>query len=374
MNIRLLIILFLLSGCFGSKDNSEPPAPLVKFTPTLTLKTLWTANIGDITNHTKLIPTAHDGKLFTASTDGLIQALNLTNGKPIWKLELDIPISGGPGVGEGLIIVGSQKGQVIALSEEDGVEQWRSQVSTEILATPRINRGIVIIRTGDGKLFGLDSQTGNHLWIYERTRTSLLSLRGASTPILVQDLIIAGFDNGKMAVLELKTGKVLWETAIAVPHGRTELERMVDIDADPILQGEIVYVTSYQGQTVAIDLIKGGLLWQKSISSYAGLGVDSDYLYITNSDSHVHALERYSGDNFWQQDKLQARGVTAPVSIGDYVVVGDMEGYLHWMSKKDGSFVVRHRLGKAPITLPALVIDNILIAYNSNGKIMAFRY
>ena len=376
MNIRLLLILILLSGCFASKDNSEPPAPLVEFTPTLVLKTLWTADIGDgdATGHSKLIPVAYDGKLFTASIDGLVQALNLTNGKPIWQQETDVPISGGPGIGEGLILIGSKKGEVIALAEVDGVEQWRTRVSSEILATPRITQGVIVVRTGDGKLFGLNSQNGERLWIYERTRASLLSLRGTSTPILVQDLIIAGFDNGKIALLELKTGKVLWETAIAIPSGRTELERMVDIDADPILQENIVYVTSYQGHTVAIDLEKGGLLWQKSISSYAGLGVDSNYLYITNPDSHVYALERYSGNDWWRQDKLQARGVTAPVSIGNYVVVGDMEGYLHWMLQDDGSFVARHRIGKTPITLPALVVDDTLIAYNSDGKIVALSY
>ena len=378
MNIRLLSIylLILLSGCFGSKDNSEPPAPLVEFTPTVTLKTLWTSYIGSSngTSHTKLIPVAYDGLLFTASNDGLIQALNLTDGKPVWQQEIDTPISGGPGIGEGLAVVGTQKGEVIALSKIDGTEKWRTQVSSEVLATPRINQGIAVVRTIDGKVFGLDSQTGNRLWIYERTRSSLLSLRGTSTPILVQDLIIAGFDNGKIALLELKTGKVLWETAIAIPSGRTELERMVDIDADPILKGDIVYVTSYQGHTVAIDLMKGGLLWQKRLSSYAGLGVDTNYLYLTDPNSYVHALERFSGDDWWRQDKLKARGITAPVSIGEYVVVGDMEGYLHWMKRDDGSFVVRHRIGKYPITLPALVVDNTLIAYNSDGKIVALSY
>jgi len=377
MNTRLLLIyLILLSGCFGSKDNTEPPAPLVEFTPTLTLKTLWTADIGngDDTGHAKLIPVAQDGIIFTASTQGLVQALNLSDGKPIWQQEIDTTISGGPGIGEGLILVGTQKGEVIALSEIDGIEQWRTQVSSEILAAPRINQGVVVVRTVDGKLFGLNSQNGNRLWIYERTRASLLSLRGTSTPILVQDLIIAGFDNGKIALLELKTGKVLWETAIAVPRGRTELERMVDIDADPILQDEIVYVTSYQGYTVAIDLKQGGLLWQKRLSSYAGLGVDSNYLYVTDPNSYVYALDRRSGDDWWQQDKLKARGITAPVSIGNYVVVGDMEGYLHWMRQEDGSFVARHSIGKTPITLPPLVIDNTLIAYNSDGEIVALSY
>ncbi|OAD21848.1 outer membrane assembly lipoprotein YfgL [Candidatus Thiomargarita nelsonii] len=242
-----------------------------------------------------------------------------------------------------------------------------------MLAKPRISRGVVVVRTIDGKLFGLDSQNGARLWVYERSRTPLLTLRGTSTPVIKHDQIIAGFDNGQLALLELHTGKVLWEAPVAVPRGSTELERMVDIDADPLLVDDTIYVTSYQGRTVAIDLLQGKLLWEKPLSSYAGLGVDFDYLYVSDTKSHIWALDRSTGEKWWKQEKLEARNVTAPVNIGNYVVVGDLEGYLHWMRRKDGQFVARYRMGKASIFVPPLVVDDILVAYDSQGEIVALR-
>ncbi|RKZ40570.1 MAG: outer membrane protein assembly factor BamB [Gammaproteobacteria bacterium] len=374
--ILLFTILIILNGCgIGSKDNTEPPAQLVKLIPTLTVKTLWTAYAGGGTDkaHLKLSPAFHNGQLFTTSPKGIVRAFYFNDGKAFWEQKTEVPLSSSPGVGEGLVIVGSQKGDVIALSETDGIEQWRVKVSSEVLAKPRLSQGVVVIRTIDGKLFGLDSQTGGRLWVYERNRIPLLSLRGVSSPVVKHDLIIAGFDNGKIALLELHTGKVLWEVPIAVPRGRSQLERMVDIDADPLLIDDTIYVTSYQGQTVAIDLSLGKLLWNKKLSAYAGLGADFDYLYVSDTQSHIWAIDRYEGKDWWKQDKLQARNVTAPVSIDNYVVVGDIEGYLHWMRREDGQFVARTRISNASITVPPLVVDDILVVYNSLGEMVALR-
>ncbi len=369
--ILLFYTLIVLNGCSNVETKEEKPAPLVKFTSTLTVKTLWTTEAGKDTAHLKLAPVFHNEQLFTASPTGRIQAID--NGKQVWAQELDLPLSAGPGIGDGLILVGSLKGHVVALSEIDGSELWRVLVSSEILAKPRINQGIVVIRTIDGKLFGLNSQTGQQLWVYERNQVPLLSLRGTSTPIIKQNFIIAGFDNGKVAALELHTGKVLWESQIFVSHGRTELERMIDIDADPILVDDIIYVTAYQGGTVAIDLIQKKILWEKKLSSYAGLAVDYDHLYISDTNSHIWALDRYSGEEWWKQDKLHARKLTAPVQIGEYIVVGDFEGYLHWMRRDNGQFVARYQMDAA-ITVPPLVVDNILIAYDNSGDIVALSF
>lgn len=375
--ILLLYFLIILNSCstFSDKDNTEPPAPLVELTPSLTLKTLWTADAGGGTDkgYLKLAPAFHQGQLFTATPTGEVRAFNFTNGKLVWEKKIDVQISGGPGIGGGLVVVGSQKGEVVALSQKNGTKKWQVQVTSEVLAKPRISQKVVVVRTIDGKLFGLDSQSGARIWVYERSRTPLLTLRGTSTPVVKLDQIIAGFDNGQIAALELPTGKMLWETPVAVPRGRTELERMVDIDADPLLVDDTIYVTSYHGRTVALDLVQGKPLWEKTLSSYAGLGVDSDYLYVSDTKSHIWALDRDSGDNWWKQEKLQARNVTAPVSIIDYVVVGDLEGYLHWMRRKDGRFVARYRMGNASIFVPPLVVGDILVAYDSRGEIVALR-
>jgi len=369
-------LFILLSGCSGSKDNTEPPAPLVQFTPTLTVKTLWTAYAGGGTNksYLKLAPAFYNERLFTASPTGKVRAFNFRDGKQKKKKKIGLPISGGPGVGQGLVLVGSHKGDVVALSEIEGKEQWRTQVSSEVLVAPGISQGVVVVRTIDGKLFGLDSQNGEQLWVYEGSRVPLLTLRGMSTPLVKRDVVIVGFDNGKIALLNLQKGKVLWEYAVGVPSGRSELERMVDIDADPLLVNNMIYVTGYQGRTMAIDLAKGAKpLWEKKLSSYAGLGVDFDYLYVSDSNSHVWALNRESGEDWWKQEKLHARNVTAPVSIGDYVVVGDSQGYLHWMRRDNGQFVARQELGDASIMVRPLVIDGKLIAYNSAGKMVALQ-
>ena len=378
--IVLLFVFFyalivFLGGCSSEKDNSEPPAPLVELTSSLNLKQLWSANAGGGSDeaYTKIAPAFHNEQLFTASPTGLVRAFNFSDGKLLWEKQVNVQISGGPGIGNGLIVVGSHKGEVVALSETDGTELWRAQVSSEVLAKPRISDEIVVVRTIDGKLYAFDSGSGIQSWIYERNRVPLLTLRGTSTPVIKQDLIIAGFDNGKIAALELQTGKVLWEAPVAVPSGRTQLERMVDIDADPLLVDDTVYVTSTNGRTIAIDLILGKLLWEKDLSSYAGLGVDSDYLYLSDTKGHIWALERDSGHEWWKQEKLQARAVTAPVNIGDYVVVGDFEGYLHWMRREDGELVARYKMGSASIIVPPLVIDDILIAYDSSGKMVALQ-
>jgi outer membrane protein assembly factor BamB len=368
-------LIVLISGCSSEKDNSEPPAPLVELESSLKFEILWTvyAGGGSDQGDAKIAPAFHNEQLFIASPTGLVKAFNFTDGKLLWEKQVNVQISGGPGIGNGLVLVGSHKGELVALSETDGTERWRAQVSSEILAKPRISEQIVVVRTIDGKLYAFDSQSGMNLWIYERNRVPLLTLRGTSTPVVKQDLIIAGFDNGKIAALALHTGKVLWEAPVAVPRGRTQLERMVDIDADPLLVDDTIYVASTNGRTIAIDLIQGKLLWEKDLSSHAGLGVDYDYLYLTDTKSHIWALERDSGHEWWKQDKLQARNVTAPVSIGDYVVVGDFEGYLHWMRREDGEFVARYKMGSASITVPPLVIDDILVAYDSSGKMVALQ-
>jgi outer membrane protein assembly factor BamB len=374
--IQILVVISLLASCSGSKDNTEPPAPLVEFTPTLTVKTLWTANAGGGTqkSYLKLAPVFYNERLFTASPTGKVRAFNFRNGKQIWEQKINLPISGGPGAGQGLIVVGSHKGDVVALSETDGREQWRTQVSSEVLVAPGISQGVVVVRTIDGKLFGLARQNGERLWLYEGSRVPLLTLRGMSTPVVKMDVVLVGFDNGKIALLDLHKGKVIWEYVVGVPRGRTDLERMVDIDADPLFIKDMIYVTSYQGRTMAINLGQGGkLLWEKPLSSHAGLGADFDYLYVSDSQSHVWALNRQSGEEWWKQDKLHARHVTAPVSLDDYVIVGDSQGYLHWMRRDNGQFVARQDLGEAAISVHPLVIDGVLIAYNRAGKMVALQ-
>lgn len=377
MRIRLwllLIILFFLNSC-SSVDPIEPPVPLEPINETLQIDKLWEVDAGNGNKGTlfKLVPVFANDTIFTASINGEVNAFQLSDGASVWSTDLKYALSSGPGVGNDIVVVGTSDGDVIALSEENGSELWHTHVTSEVLSPAVINNGIVVIRTVDGKLFGLDSLSGGRLWVYERTMP-LLTLRGTSTPIIINnEAIVSGFDNGKLATLELKTGKLLRDDiAIAVAQGRTELERMIDIDATPLLIGSTIYVTSFQGKTVAIDLYQGKLLWERDVYSYSGLGGNFDAIYLSDLSSDIWALDSHSGTSLWKQTKLHARQITTPVSIGDYVVTSDFEGYVHWLRQEDGQFVARYAAGNR-ISSPALVVENTAIIYTDRGKLLALR-
>jgi outer membrane protein assembly factor BamB len=271
-----------------------------------------------------------------------------------------------------MVLLGTRKGEVLALSETDGATLWEATVSSEVLAAPRVESSVVVIRTIDGKLFGLAGDTGRRLWSYDR-QVPVLTLRGTSAPVTTRDLVIAGFDNGGLAALELRTGKVAWEAPIAQPAGRTDLERMVDVDADPLVLDGTLYVASYQGRVAAVFPDSGQILWEEKLSSHAGIGVDEKYLYVSDDAGRISALDRYSGRSAWRRKTLRGREPTAPAASGEYVVVGDIEGYLHWLRRDTGDLAVRVRVDDSRILVPPLVVDEVVIGYSSEGTLTAYR-
>ncbi len=359
----------------GGEDNTEPPTPLTEFEPRVRIIELWEQDTGKGSDkqYLKLSPVITQGKIFVADNNGEVKAIDATNGSVIWNRDTDTRISGGPGANDLYVLVGTSEGEILAMSSETGDTLWRSKVSSEVLAAPQESNNIAIVRTGDGKIYGLNATDGARLWAYDRT-VPALTLRGTSTPVIAGDLVIAGFDGGRLAAIELQTGKLIWETRIALGSGRSELERMVDIDAEPLVLDDIIYVATFQGRIAAVALETGRMLWARDISSYAGLCADSHNLYVTDDNSHVWALDRISGSSVWKQEKLQARAATAPASISDWVVVGDLEGYLHWMDKKSGQFVARTRITESKIIAPPIAADEILYAYASDGTLGAYTY
>ena len=358
-----------------NKDNSEPPAPLIDFQPGLNVIRIWSESTGDGTDeqYLKMTPVIVQQHIYVANADGKITALDATNGNRFWSRKLKVNITSGLGFGENTILVGSGDGDVIALDPLSGKEQWRTKVSSEVLSPPQKADDIVVVRTLDGKIFGLDGKNGKRLWIYDRTVPSL-SLRGTSPPVIDGRIVIVGFDAGRLAGLELDSGKLLWEAAVANPTGRSELERMVDIDSPPEVVDGVIYVATFQGQLAAIHLESGRLLWSRDISSYAGFSADDKFIYITDDKSEISAVDRFSGTTVWKQEKLHARAVTAPAIIGDYLVVGDLEGYLHWMRKSDGRFVQRTRLSDERIIAPPLAAGKILYALCTDGELAAYTF
>lgn len=383
--VLIFLSLFYLSACGvtesvseylkGDSDNAEPPAELVEFKQRLNIVELWSENAGSGTDeqYLKLSPVVANQRIYVADIDGRIQALDATNGKRIWSTDADSRITGGPGFGENTVLVGTSEAEAISFSALDGEEQWRTTVSSEILSAPQKAHNTVVVRTGDGKVFGLSGTTGKRLWIYDRTVPSL-TLRGTSDPVIDGEVVVAGFDGGRMAALEVRTGKLMWEAPVATARGRSELERMVDIDSSPIIVDGVIYIATFQGHLSALQVETGRVLWDRDISSYAGFGADEKNIYLTDDKSHIWAFDRFTSTSAWKQEKLHLRDTTAPSSIGDFIVVGDFEGYLHWMSKTSGKFVARERLcGDRIITAP-LVVGKILYAYCSDGTLTAYTY
>ena len=376
------LTLVLLSGCgtknyvknlFGGDDNSDPPTPLVEIETLVEIIKLWSKDTGkgSTKQFLKLTPSHIQGKVFVADVRGNLLAIDATSGHTLWENDADLSITGGPGSSKTHTMIGSEEGDVLAYASENGDFLWQAKVSSEILAAPQEAYGIVVVRTVDGKIFGLDANDGSHLWIYDRT-VPALTLRGTSNPVITGDVVIAGFDGGRLAAIELHTGKLIWETSISLASGRSQLERMVDIDSEPVIIGNDIYVATYQGRLASVALENGRITWTRDISSYAGLTSDGKNIYITDDQSHVWALERSSGNSIWKQENLFARQVTAPATIGDLVVVGDLEGYLHWMDKSSGQFVARTQVSKNPILAPPVAVEDIIYAYSSDGTLSAY--
>ncbi len=359
----------------GDSDNAEPPAELIEFRQRLNVIELWSKNTGSGTNkqYLKLAPVVFNQRLYIADAEGHIQALDATNGNKIWSVDADARITGGPGFGENTVLIGTSEAETIAYSANDGEELWRTTVSSEILSAPQKAHNTVVVRTGDGKIFGLSGATGKRLWIYDRTVPSL-TLRGTSTPVIEGDLVVAGFDGGRMAALEVRTGKLIWEAPVATARGRSELERMVDIDSTPLVVEGVIYIATFQGHLSAMQVETGRVLWDRDISSYAGFDADQQNIYVTGDKSHIWVFDRFTSTSVWKQEKLHLRSITGPASIGDYIVVGDYQGYLHWMSKSSGKFVARTRLCSERIITPPLVVGKVLYGFCSDGTLTAYSY
>ena len=390
--ITLLSICLLLPGCTafdtidesfsgisnyfrGGEDNSEPPAVLLEYAPEIQIEKLWDETIGVGTDEQslKLVPAIGFGKILTADRDGVVEARDLNTGRLIWEVDNDIPFSAGPSLGVGTVILGSGDAEVVALNSENGELLWKSPVSSEVLSVPVIAKGIVIIRTTDGEVIALNEKNGVRLWNYEHNAPAL-TVRGIGTPIIVDDNVIGGYDNGKLMALRLADGKYVWETSVAIPKGRSEVDRLVDLDADPIDVGGVIYIAGYHGGAVAVSELDGDVLWRnEAISSNNGLSHDFRYLYLSDLSDNVWQLDQRSGASLWKQKELNQRKLTAPTVYENYVVVGDFEGYVHWLSTSDGRQLGRIKVADSAIEAKPVVVDNTVYIYAKDGTLAALK-
>jgi outer membrane protein assembly factor BamB len=372
-----LLLVLLLGGCgiFGKKDEPiEGPAALTEIEPVLNVRKAWEFRAGTGSGKLDLAlrPMVEGARVYAAGRNGRVHALDLETGRGQWTTDTRLNLSAGPAVGHGMVIVGSSSGLIIALDAADGAERWRSQLSGEVLAKPALSASVVVVRTVDGRLRGLAADNGRELWMVEH-QPPRLSLRGTASPVVVGNVVVAGFDTGRIGAYSLRDGEPLWENILAIGRGRTEVERLADINATPYVIGQDIYAVSYRGRLANLALETGRILWTTEMSSYNGLSVDWTTVYVTEANGELVAVNRSSGAELWRQDALRMRRLTAPTPIGESVVVGDFEGWLHWLDAVTGTIQARFRAGRgAFITAPASS-GELLVVQDENDRVYALR-
>lgn len=363
----LLLGVLLLSAC-GSDKLAVAPAPLVDFQPAAHISVRWQHELGDAGINV-LTPAATREAVFAASAEYLYR-FERDSGKRQWRIEPGFAISGGVGVDEGLVVVGSDKGELAAYDETDGKQLWRVQVSSEVLSAPQVASGIVVVRTGNGRITGLDAKNGERLWMYERP-TPALSVRNTAGVVVRNGMVYAGFAAGRMVALGLTKGTVIWEATVSQPRGTTELERISDITSLPAVDDKQACAIAFQGRLVCFDAIQGNTLWTRDLSSDKGLALFGKFLYLTDADGTVYALDKGSGATLWKNEQLARRTVSAPYPLPEYLLTGDFEGYLHLFSSLDGSIVARRATdGSAILTAPSLLGDGALVQTH-DGRLLS---
>ena len=375
---RALIVLGLVAGLtacqtmggwwddwFGSTNKKTLPAPLLEFKPSLGVTLRANAHLGGAGGNVFTPALTKDG-LFAADYDGKIARFDADTLKEQWRIDAGKKLSGGVGAADNLVVVGTAKGDVLAY-DFSGKALWQTRVSSEVLSAPQIAGGLVLVRSGDGRVFGLDAKDGKRKWLYERATPSL-TVRSFGGVMIDKNAAFAGFGGGKLVALELETGGVSWEASVALPHGVSELERIADITSNAVTDGRTVCAVAFQGRVACFETQTGNLIWARDMSSIAGMAMDARNVYVSDVKGAVHALDKTTGGYVWKQDKLTYRQLSAPLIYRGYVIVGDVQGYVHFLSREDGAFAARIATDGSPIRAqPLALIDGVLVQTKKGG-------
>lgn len=391
----VLLCAFAVSGCsWFSKKTGNEPMELVDFEETVELDRVWKRGIGDGQNKgfSSLTPAIDGEVIYAVDYEGLVVAANALTGKKLWSRKINRAeqglwhwlksfvttedpnrqIIGGIGAEHGLLLVATYAGEVMALSKDTGDELWRKQLPGEIVSAPRTNGSVVAAQSVNGKLYALDAKTGEQLWFYDN-QPPVLTLRGTPSPIVTDTAIYAGFSNGRVVAFNPNNGLILWEQRIATPKGRSELERMVDIHATPVIRDGVIYVGAYQGRISALSRGTGSPLWGIDGSTSENLAVSADKVFVSHSDGTLAAYSIATGEQLWVNDQMLRRQLNGPQVVGDYVAVVDYKGYLHLLNQSDGQFAARTRVDRKGARAPMQVVDDMLYVFTNRGKLIAYR-
>lgn len=371
-------LVLVLGGCSNFSWNpltwfepapTQAPAPLVPVASPIAVRTLWQASVGD-GGFAAFSPAVAGGGVFAAGSDGTVARFDERTGSQVWRIDTGSRLSGGVGTDGALVVVGSSEGEVIAL-EAGGQLRWKARVTSEVLAPPEVAGDLVVVRSADSRVFGLDARDGRRRWVYQRPTPSL-AVRSPAGMAIRSGHVFVGFPGGKLVALAQANGGLRWEGTVSLPRGTTELERMSDVSGRPWVGERNACAVAHQGRAACFDLASGALLWARDISSSAGLAVDSRYVFVSEDAGAVSALDRNSGTSVWRQDKLQYRRLSAPLPLAQEVVVGDVEGYLHFLARETGAFVGRVTTDGTPIRSAPVPIAGGFVVQTAGGRLYAF--
>ena len=368
-------MLMVLQGCalFGGDDEDiQLPTELVEFEAVIEVDEKWDVSVGK--GHEGLVlglkPATDGEQIYAASFDGNVIAFDINRGRKIWKNNYDLSFTSGPTFKDGILVLGTNDGELIALDALTGEILWATTVSSEILAPVSIKDDKIFVRTVDGSLTALSKEDGAQQWLVNH-KVPRLSLRGTSAPVNFANAVLCGFDDGKVSAYDVSNGTLLWETMLTPAGGRTEIEKIMDIDAPMVILGNELYVGSYQGALGAMALESGDIIWVTEASIYAGITADDNAVFVSEADGTVMALSRFTGREIWKKENLLYRNPTAPVIMDDSIVIGDLEGYLHWLDKTTGEIQERINIGKSKISNAPLVLNNSIYVLTDSGNLVS---
>lgn len=388
---KALILIFLsasLVACSSSdedEDVSELVAELTEINQQFKPVMLWENSVGGVSDFfSRLKPLVAYNNVYTASREGDVYAFDAISGKKIWQVDLsDIKkdrsfwdnrqsalLAGGPVAGLDKVFLGSENGKIFALDAQTGELVWQAKIKGEIINAPAIDSGILVVNTASGIMKGFNASTGEELWKIDQD-VPALTLRGISAPVIASGGVLVGTGKGDVNVYLLEKGQQGWSTEIGEPTGSTELERVIDVDSAPVVFGDKVYAISSRGNLAAIELKSGRVLWKRQYSSYRQIAVHRNNIYLTTLRGHVYALDRINGLERWSNLSLTNRGVSGPVVVDNYIVVGDFEGYLHWLDQETGEIIARHDVDGSGIYSTPTVDGNVLYTQSRDGDLQA---
>ncbi len=364
--------IVLGAGCSSLNpfaSSGPKPAELVAIQPAAELASQWQARIGDAGPYV-FRPAVVGEDVFAAAHDGSVARYQ--SGRATWTTDLDTRLSAGVGSDGRLAVVVGADGEVIALDAASGAERWRAASRAEVLVPPAVSDTVVVVRTSDSRLIAFDAKDGSQRWVYQRS-TPPLALRSFSGMTLQGNTVVAGYPGGKVAAVNLANGGAVWELTVASPRGATELERVADVAGTPVIGRRDLCAVTYQGRAACFDASNGNAMWSREFSSSVGMDRDSRFVFITDENDAVHALDAATGASVWKQDALARRGVSRPAVVGDFVAVGDSEGYLHLLERETGEFAARTRVDSSAIAAdPVALGGSTVLVQSRGGTVQAF--